>query len=390
MTSHPPTVADVERIAAMADPILRNLEITQCYHELALCLTARTGVSANWCTFATWASKQAGQTIRREDVIRALEDLLKSLALAAQAAPDATRTVRALGSDQSDSEVEESLAAVLNPLAPLIRASDAVARGNRKVFAEIGREFARFCAACLDDSRYDVDKLARFCADLRPGDPPDGQQYLRQAFARYYHAFFEPDAKVRAELLLCANIEIGFHEQTRLQPEIAEAVEAALVDPRDFRDRLIRALFPKRGWLARLRLFLLRVFRRPSPFDALTETLLAEAKLRAHRVVTRYLMTIGLAGGERLRLGADVPAEFPASLQTLADPDLIALLSMVDPTPDSPLDSGAVDWTELMDRLHFIVDMFRCYQECADLFTPPFTPEQVADFRAGKMPSGRL
>lgn len=390
MTSQPPTVTDVERIAAMTDPILRNLEITQCYHELAVGLTARTGISANWCTFATWASKQAGQTIRREDVIRALEDLLKSLALAAQAAPDAALTIRSLGASQSEIEVEESLAEVLNPLAPLIRASDTVARGNRKVFAEIGREFARFSAECLNDTTYDADKIARFCAELRPGDPPDGQQYLRQAFTRYYRAFFEADAKTRAELLLCANIEIGFHEQTRLQPEIAEAVEAAIVDPREFRDRLIRALFPKRGWQARLRLFLLRLFRRPSPFDALTESLLAEAKLRAHRVVTRYLMTIGLAGGARLRLGADVPAGFPASLQVLADADLLALLSRVDPTPDSPRDSGAVDWAELADRLHFIIDMFRCYQECADLFTPPFTPEQVADFRAGSLPNGRL
>lgn len=390
MTHQPPTVAEVERIAALADPILRNLEITQCYHELARSLTARTGVSANWCTFATWASKQAGQTIRREDMIRALEDLLKSLVFATQTAPDAALTVRSLGSDQSETEVEESLAEVLNPLAPLIRASDAVARGNRKVFEEIGREFARFSAECLNDVTHDADKIARFCAELRPGDPPDGQRYLRQAFARYYRAFFEPDAKTRAELLLCANIEIGFHEQTRLQPEIAEAVEAAIVDPREFRDRLIRALFPKRGWLARLRLFLLRLFRRPDPFDTLTERLLAEAKTRAHRVVTRYLMTIGLAGGERLRLGADVPAEFPASLQVLADADLIALLSLVDPTPDSPRESGAVDWAELADRLHFIVDMFRCYQECGDLFMPPFTPEQVADFRAGRIPSGRL
>jgi len=45
---HIPTVAEVDRIAALADPVLRNLQITQCYHELALTMAARTGVCANW------------------------------------------------------------------------------------------------------------------------------------------------------------------------------------------------------------------------------------------------------------------------------------------------------------------------------------------------------
>ena len=71
-----PTVADVDRIAALADPVLRNLQITQCYCELSRAFAARTGgAPANWCTFATWASKQAGQTIRKEDLARTFERL---------------------------------------------------------------------------------------------------------------------------------------------------------------------------------------------------------------------------------------------------------------------------------------------------------------------------
>ena len=68
-----PSVADVERISALADPILRNLQITQCYHELSAAMAARTGTNANWLTFATWASKQVGQTIRKEDLARTLQ-----------------------------------------------------------------------------------------------------------------------------------------------------------------------------------------------------------------------------------------------------------------------------------------------------------------------------
>jgi hypothetical protein len=36
-----------------------------------LAMTKRLGPCANWCTFATWASRQAGQTIRGEDLAQA-------------------------------------------------------------------------------------------------------------------------------------------------------------------------------------------------------------------------------------------------------------------------------------------------------------------------------
>jgi hypothetical protein len=385
-----PTIADVERIAALDDPVMRNLHITQSYHELARAMTARTGIWANWCTFATWASKQAGQTIRKEDFARALENLLHPSPVAMQAMPDVVASAQALGSDRSEAEIQETVAEVLNPLAAFDCASDAVARGNKKVYEEIGREFARFFATCLNDSAFDAEQIARFCEGLRPGEPPDGQQYLRQAFTRYYHALFESDAKTRAELMLLANIEIGLHEQTRLQPEIAEAMNAAFVDPRQFRLRLIKALFPYRGWLARLRLFLLRLLNRPSPFDAVLDTLLAEARRQARLVITECLMTIGLPGGARLRLGDDLPSEYPALLKQIALPDLRALLDRIDPTPDSTRNTGAVDWAHLPHRLHFICDLFRCYHESPDLFEPPFTAEQVAALKAGRLPEGRL
>ena len=42
----PPTVADVDRIAAHTDPVVRNLQITHCYHRLSRALAARTGGAA--------------------------------------------------------------------------------------------------------------------------------------------------------------------------------------------------------------------------------------------------------------------------------------------------------------------------------------------------------
>src|SRR6476620_9412702 len=73
-----PTVDEVKQIASMPDPVVRNLRITECYFRLASAMTKRTGQCANWCTFATWASKQAGQTIRGEDLLDRIEAHSKS------------------------------------------------------------------------------------------------------------------------------------------------------------------------------------------------------------------------------------------------------------------------------------------------------------------------
>jgi len=69
-------------------------------------------------------------------------------------------------------------------------------------------------------------------------------------------------------------------------------------------------------------------------------------------------------------------------------PDLCALLERVDPTPDSPRDCGVVDWADLGGQLHFILEMFRCHHEGAALFAPPFTADQVAALKAGRLPEG--
>jgi len=390
-STHParvPTITDIDRIVATGDPILRNLLITHCYHELSAALAERTGPSANWCTFATWASKQAGQTIRKEDLARTLESVLK--ATPRQAVQEVAASAQDIGASRDAEEIRELVWEAWRPGAAVDRASDAIGRGNKKVFEEIGREFARFFPTCLRDAAFDAGKIAAFCEELRPGDPPEGQRYLRQAFTRYYQSFFERDPKRRAELLLLANVEVGLHEQTRLQPEIAEALDALLVDPRQFRRRLIRTLFPARSWLVLLRLSLMRLLGRRTPLDRAIDVLIAIARQHTRAVITEHLMTIGLPRGGRLRLGSDLSGEFPASLREITNPDLRALLERIDPTPDSLRETGAVDWGDLPDRLHFILDLFRCYQEARDLFEPPFTPEQVAALRAGRLPAGRL
>lgn len=384
-----PTITEVDRIAAIQDPILRNLRITQCYHELSAALAKRTGPSANWCTFATWASKQAGQTIRKEDLVQSLENVLDTEPTATQAVRNIVTFAQHIGAKRDIQEIRESVWDILNPFEAIDRASDSVSRGNKKVFEEIGREFARFFSICLHNVTFDADSISGFCKELRPGDPPDGQHYLSQAFTRYYQSFFEGNTKKRAELQLLANIEIGFHEQTRLQPEIAEALDTAIIDPKQFMQLLIKVISPSRNWFSRVLLTFSQLFGRQKPFDAAINTLIATARQKARMVITEYMMTISLPH-ERLRLGKDLNAGFPASLGEITNPDLRTLLERIDPTPDSLHETGTVDWADLPDRLHFIIDLFRCYQESRDLFEPPFTPKQVSALKAGHMPGGQL
>ena len=228
-----PTVAEVERIAMLADPVLRNLQITQCYHELAAAMAGLTGPGANWCAAATWASKQAGQSIRKEDLQRALQRRLRGSSDANEAAQAMAAASRDIAGQEGRSVAGavEALWEALSPASAFERTADAVARGNRKVFEEIGCQFARFLALFAAGQPDDA-QLAVFCDGLRPGDPPDGQRFLRQAFTHYHRALATDNAKTGAELLLLANLEIGFHEQTRLQPEIVEAMNAPIYDPR--------------------------------------------------------------------------------------------------------------------------------------------------------------
>ena len=384
-----PTVADVERIAAVTDPVVRNLQITQCYCALSRAFAARTdGEPANWCTFATWASKQAGQTIRQEDLARTFERLFAQSSQVMSVLDAAVASLSELSAERPPQPIRDAIWNALEPTSAFDRASDAVARGNRKVFEEIGREFARVLALPTLGGAIDQTEFESFCDSLSPGDPPDGQDYLRQAFTAYAAAFRESDRKRRAELMLLANLAIGWHEQTRLQPQIAAALDAPFEEPVKLRRDLLGDLLRLRIGFA-LRLLLELVPGRSTPVEKVLDDLDRGVKQIANEAITELLMTLALPG-EVLSLSRDVPGAFPAALQTIDNPDLRALLGLIDPTPDTTRGSGTDDWSILTDRIHFIADLFRVYQERPTLLSDPFTAEQVAVIKSGHRPPARL
>jgi hypothetical protein len=380
-----PSVDEIDRITRLGDPILRNLQITQCYYEISQSVAVFTGDSANWCTFATWASKQAGQTIRQEDLIRSFEErfyLSDEISVALEAIAS---TLRRVGARLHTEVPRKAMLRAINPGAAFARAGDAVARGNKKVFEEIGREFVRFLGIFGEQTHLEPEQTARFCAGLRAGEPPEGQRLLSQAFTSYCETRFQ-NGQEKAELMLLANLSAGFHEQVRLQPEIVEALNAAIDNAAELKRNLMTVLLP--DFYVRAREKVLR--SQMTYVNAAFARLIEEVNRLIRQVITDHLMTLHLAGPEVLRLGRDLQGTFPRQLGEIRNAKLREMLERVDITLDSLAESGAKDWADFTDRMHFIADFFRVYQERQQLFEAPFTSEQVALLKVGAKPGGRL
>ena len=348
--------ADVQRITGIESPVLRNLEITHAYSLLAAAVAERSGGGANWCVFATWASRQAGATIRGEDALDVLTDRLGGGSLM-HPLRSFGRWLLRRGLLDRGSRLGRLMGRLHTPFDAVELASDAVGRGNRKVFEEIGYEFARWLAA---------PDLEAFLGGLRPGDPPDGQRLLRSAFTRYSQPAPSPQ-----ELLL-ANLEIGLHEQTRLQPEICEALDSATITV----EELGRRLFPGRRP---------RVQKVAGVLAAPVQGWLAAL---SREIITHSLMVLSVPG-RVLLLGANLDDPYPEILRVLSDAELEALVAMFEPATGAD-HSGATDWSDLHQRMHYIVHLFRAFHEDHALYDPPFTPAQVKAMLAGVIPDGEL
>jgi len=188
-----------------------------------------------------------GQTIRQEDLARTLAALTGSGTLAAQTARKLAMVARRFGARLQTDEILKVVWELAGPEAALERMSAAVARGTGRYSRRLGGSLRGFLRS-VSAMGSSMPRRSRVLHGT-PDGTPRGQRYLRRAFTHYYRALFTADAKEQAELMLMANIEVGFHEQTRLQPEIAAALNAALVDPTLFAERLIEAIFPHGGLL---------------------------------------------------------------------------------------------------------------------------------------------
>jgi hypothetical protein len=378
---------DIAKISSLQDPVLRNLYITQRYRDLSQALAATLGgPNVNWSTFATWASKTAGQSIRNEEVPPFIGDLV------GDAEDDAMHRLGRIAAIIDDIVPTTGFHAsfLLAPVKETIgTVSKSIGDGNLKVFAELAPLFVQFVRTMQTAATPTPAVLAGFLETLDPRPTAEGgQDMLRKAFGNYFRAILEPDDIEKARLVLAGNCQIGVHEQTRLQPQIAEAMDAPI-------DTILKKhLHGSLNTGAGRGVFQQLIGAIEAPLDDLTDVV----EDLWERVATRYLMNLALPGGATLPLGRNIPKDaaaqdfLPTPLQNVTAPDeLVALIKQYDRARGATdVGSGSVDWRVLEDRMNFIVNLFRSRQVHAPLLGQPFSDEQRALIEQGQVPGADL
>lgn len=335
---------NVERIRTTADVVIRNLLITQFYHEAAAAMTRFIGSrDVTWFGFGVHASRTVGRRAMRFD----------SLPLRVR-----LRLMR------------------IGPMASFLSSTrDAMAKGNLQVFEELAPLAGSFLSQ-LGDGAPNEEAIACFCESLRPGPPTKGgQELLKVAFRAWYDAAHEPEPERKSQLVLLGNCSAVYHEQQRLQPLVAQGFEVPVLDSALQHASKARGVGPAIRQARPLGLAVRGVWQRIfTRTPALTAYELPEAALG---------------------LGSDVegPApgiDFPPTLRTLKEPALLRLLEELGCRTDGTDGSAAGNYASLHSRMRFIATVFRCRQQDLGLLAPPFTRHQVEEFNAGRLPTGRL
>jgi hypothetical protein len=380
--SAPGAATSLERIGWIvgleSDPVRRNLLITQCYHDLSSGLAGVLGgENANWCTFATWASKTAGGFIREDEVPAAFRVVLGNFA---PVHITLARASEALARVDGHGIEEDSLLGLVRDVVHDV--SRLIAAGNLLVFGELGPVFSRVIDAL--EAGPGKDALAGVEATLKRGmSERGGQNLLRSALEHYAAARVDSDVRRKAQLMLLANAQVGLHEQIRLQPYIAGSIDAPISDAlfqllEESGERLPHGLRKEMHALAS---------RLLHPVADAVERLWQEFS-------TRELMKLTLPDGT-LQLGKDLPAPpgqplYPSVLDPIDDRDAQELFVQYGADTPGTGHTAATDWARLSDRMRYILDLFRSRQCDTSLGHPPFTDRQQAALLAGKPVKGKL
>ena len=385
---------EVLEIAAIDQPILRNLRITLGYHDIVRGMAELLGSrNITWPGFACWASRTAGCFIRGDYIPQSVQRYLKKLKLFHSGLHTVHRILTGMRGEAPPAH--SLLGNIVERVSREITKN--VSWGNLMVFEDIAPIFARMLERFRDARSHDQDAINRFVGEFKPGLVRDGgQDLLAAAFANYYQAIFERDPKKKAELILLANNQVGYHEQSRLQLPIVQSLNAPIAD-------LITKEAHQRAheltsrhlhrWVDR------QIDRILKPFSAWLQE-------EWQSIVTSWFMHLQLPDDSSrpdkivtddscIKVGEDAPPSsehfiFPPELAKLDNTELKALLYDLDNTPDSTAGSGANNWANLADRMNYLVDLFRTRQQDTLLYRQPFTDEQLSFIRDDQIPDGPL
>jgi len=322
-----------------SDPSLSNRRITLVHYRLSQVLHAVTGTDAgaNFHTWAVWGSRKAGVTIRQEDLNEALRNATVVAGIVGLIVGLAASWLSIAFWLTSLPWILVLPSALLGMFCGALtgrwiavysrrEASRLILEGNRIVLEDIGKQTARFVAMFHDKSEADPNSLEVFLAELRTGDTASGgQDLLRQAFTNYYTARYAPDIKQKHEAAYFANCLAVLHEHIRLEPYI----------------------------------------KRSMPFII-------------RKCATKRLMQFDI-GQVKLRVSEEVPTlagvAFPESLHSLSSRELSNFLDGANGWGGNLVTAPARDWTNIRERMRYIVQLFRVMHLDQSVFAEPYTSD---------------
>lgn len=378
-------VDQASRIVAMeSQPVLRNLLITQCYHDLSREIGRVLGAhNANWCTYATWASKTAGRFIRNEEVPALFRKVLED-SHGFQAG--ATRILHRLrGLHPAMALIpEHGLLGLADKI--MHDVSNQIIAGNLKVFSELAPVFARFIHL-FDGGRFDDKAADQLLSSMRVGpSSKDGQSLLHEALEHFIAAARESDPMLKAQHMLIANAQTGLHEQIRLQPFIAGSLNAPVEDVLHGLWQDHHNAAPEPSLFGRIHAL----------WDRMGHAVVYDAEKAWDTFSSIELMTLAVPG-QMLHLGSALPPVlqhkplYPEMLIEIKNHEAYALLEQYDALdPHAEGRVGANDWTSLAQRMRYILALFRSRQQEATILGQPFSDAQHAELWLDRVPSGAL
>ncbi|XYH98484.1 hypothetical protein ACMHYB_01600 [Sorangium sp. So ce1128] len=411
-TPHKLTIEEADEILALEDQLLRNLRVTVAYHDLSHALAAILGYEdVSWCSFAVWASRQAGGFIRGDAVEGPLGWVAQGLRIVKRDLPperqelydqlkkefgkfkarellkwwDALDLVAYMSTveklyDHEVGSVEHLVTLLFDTL------SANISIGNTEVFREIAPAFVQFIDLLEEDAADAT--FNDFIHELDRSDRPahlGGQRSLKLALHTYRKASRERDPARRSALMFLANCFVGDQEQTRLQTVIKLALGMPVEEvANDIAKRFGRGYNPSTGrWIANVTLRRILL-----PIGTSIASLIWKA------AATRSMMVLHLPN-ERLNLGEDVPylpsgEAYPPHLLDLVEEEARQCVNQFNFAYGKTLKgTGARDWSNFPERMNFATNMFRSRQQTRALFLPPFTPNAMEKIRSNFIPTNR-
>jgi hypothetical protein len=355
---------------------LRNYRISLAYWDLSCRLSELLAGTddpvrwnANWCTFATWASKTVGSAIDRHPDADLLHHLL-----------------RALPPPLSQASIFVTERMLSDHHGAIYRA---LAIGNRLAFLEIATAVARFLDTFgpsrpsarvpsfdhywrdIEKSLLDLKRLDPSWMESRAPDP----QTLRAGLLAYKRALDRrgSDPDYCSQEIMLGNLLIVAYEQHRLQPYV------------------LAALSPDAAHL------LHRILRHPRKNPAHVGMLRAPISTAYAALVTRCSMALELPRGssstQYVMVGQGIPyldkrskTLYARRLEQLTLPELQAVWTRFDRSKRSRKGTRAEDWTRYHERMNFIANLFRSRQNDRHLFQAPWPAATQRRLLAGRLP----